>query len=209
VAAGQIGVAWRKELVVDRLVDQLELAPVDLQVLLDLRAQALGVDDDGIGGLSGARIVHPAVQAGQRRDRAGRREGVHRLHMKDERPREVHEGRHQGVEDIDATERQPQGGVKVLAERARCAPLVRPRIGDVGNVRSVSLIEMPRFRAYQQVQLLTGVQSLGHLRDYPGPEPVRAGGVAGVFGQEVDCHAHAHLPHAQAPDSRHDSEHIC
>ena len=63
------GVARREQLVVHRLVDQLELAVIDVEMLPDLRAQAVGVDDDRIREPSGARVVHPAVCPGRWADR--------------------------------------------------------------------------------------------------------------------------------------------
>ena len=64
--AGRSGIARPEQVVVDRLVDQPELARIDVQVLLDLGAQALGVDDDRVRDPRGARIVHPAVSTRQR-----------------------------------------------------------------------------------------------------------------------------------------------
>ena len=117
--AGLVGVARLEQVVVDRLVDQLELAVVDLQVPLDLRPQALGVDDDGLGDRCRARVAQPAVGPGQRCDRLGRGERVHRLHVDDDRPRRVHRRRHQGVEDVDAAERQPHRASR--GARTACA----------------------------------------------------------------------------------------
>ena len=38
------------------------------------------------------------------------------------------------LKHVDAAQRQPQRRVEVLAERPQLAPLVRPRVGDVGDV---------------------------------------------------------------------------
>src|SRR5262249_3307198 len=98
-------IARLKEVVIDRLVDQLKFARVDIQVLLDLRAQALGVDNDGLSGPRGAWIVQSAVHTGQGPDCLGGSISMHRLHVDDKRPREVHQRRHQGVEYVDTAER--------------------------------------------------------------------------------------------------------
>ena len=62
------------------------------------------------------------------------------------------------------------------------------------DTRAVSLLEMVRFRAHKQVQFLTCLESLGHLGDDPGPEPVSARRMLGVFRQQVDRSAHSRSP---------------
>ena len=63
MGAGQVDVAWLEEVVVDGLVDEPELGWVDVEVAQDLRAQALGVDDDRVREPDGAGVVHLPVQA--------------------------------------------------------------------------------------------------------------------------------------------------
>src|SRR5215813_12665938 len=82
----------------------------------------------------------------------------------------------------------------MFRELAQYALLVRPRVGDVENVRPIALVKVPRLRADQQVQLLAELQSLGHLWDHPGPAPVGTRWRIGVVGQQVDRHAHCFLP---------------
>jgi hypothetical protein len=86
----------------------------------------------------------------------------------------------------------------MFGQCTQIAPLVRPRIRDVADVRPVTLVKMPRLRAHQQVQLLVGFEPLGNLGDGPGKAPVSARWVLGMVCQEVDRHAHAFLPSRSA-----------
>ena len=59
--ARSVAVSWLEDVVVDRLVNQADLSRVDLQILVDLGAQAVGVDDDRVGEPDRTLVVQTAV----------------------------------------------------------------------------------------------------------------------------------------------------
>ena len=126
-----------EHLVVDGLGDEPELGRVDVEVGLDLPAQALGVDDDGVRHLRGVRVAGAPVQPDQGVERPGARERVQRLEVRHESRSRLDQRRDEGVEDVDTRPRQPQRGVRVLAQRPQGAPFVRPGEGDVPDSGTV------------------------------------------------------------------------
>src|SRR6266851_6700955 len=89
---------------------------------------------------------------------------------------------------------QTQRRVQMLAERAEGLPLIRPRISNIEDIRPVALVQRPRLRAYEQMKFLVRLKPLGHLGNDPGPEPVCAGWVVRVVGQEIYRYSHGYLP---------------
>ena len=112
-------VAGLEQLVVDRLVDQLELAVIDLEVLADLGAQALGVDDDRIRSPRGPGITELTVGAGQGRIASGVVNACIVFMWITSDHEMFTTGAISVLKHIDAAERQPERRIEVLAERAR------------------------------------------------------------------------------------------
>ena len=75
------GVTWLEDVVVDCFVDEADLLWIDLEILVYLGTQAVGVDDDRVRQADRALIVQPTL--GPRREGDGFRSRVcmHRLHV--------------------------------------------------------------------------------------------------------------------------------
>ena len=61
MGASGVAVAWFEDVVVDRLVDQADLPRVDLEILVDLGTQAVGIDDDRVSDADGTLVVQTAI----------------------------------------------------------------------------------------------------------------------------------------------------
>ena len=138
----------------------------------------------------------------QRRHRRRRRKGVHRLEVRDDGRGRAHQRSDQRIEDVDPGGSQSRRGVELLAQHPQSLTLVRPREGEVVDSGSVALVGLPGARAHHEVELLAVLETRRHLRDHPGPEPVRAGGVSGIVGEEVDRDPHRLRRHGQRPRRR-------
>ena len=108
MSSGGVGVAQLEQVMVDRLVDQLQFGGLDIEVLEDLRPQAFGVDDYGVGDADRPRVAQAPVGANRGRNRIRRGEGVHGFHVHDQGPCRVHHRRHQCVEDVYVIEGQAE-----------------------------------------------------------------------------------------------------
>ncbi len=183
-------VARAEQVVVDGLGDEPELSRVHVEVLLDLGAQALGVDDDGVRHLRRPGVADPPVQPGCRADRLGSGERVHRLEVRDERRRGLDQWRDQGAEHVDPADGKTHRRVHMLAERPQVPALVRPREGDVPDPVPVAPMSGLGPAADHEVQLLALGEELHHLGDDPRPEPVGARRMVRVVREQVDGDAH-------------------
>ena len=61
--ASGVTVPWFEDVVVDRFVDQADLPRVDLEMVVDLGTQAVGIDNDRVSEADRALVVQTAVGA--------------------------------------------------------------------------------------------------------------------------------------------------
>ena len=82
--ASRVAITWFEDVVVDRFVNQADLPGVDLEIVVDLGTQAVGIHDDRVSDTDRTLVIQTAVRARTDADRLRNGERVHCLHVDDQ-----------------------------------------------------------------------------------------------------------------------------